>query len=181
MSGKGASSTRNLAYTAMFAVLIAAGAFIKIPFVPAPFTLQTFFCMLAGACLGAKRGVAAAAVYIALGLVGLPVFTAGGGFQYVSHVTFGYLLGLLPAALLGGLTLHRGAGKNNFFLLLCLFFACGVIVLVCGALYYAFVLGGLSGGNAYAVFKSFCLLYLPAELLKAVVCAAIYPRLSRVI
>jgi len=49
---RGTVSARSLAYTAMFA----AGAFIKIPFVPAPFTLQTFFCMLAGACLGAEGG-----------------------------------------------------------------------------------------------------------------------------
>jgi len=56
-----------------------------------------------------------------------------------------------------------------------------MIDLVCGSLYYAFVLGGLSSSNAYAVFKLFCLPYLPAELLKAVVCAAIFPKLRHVI
>ena len=41
---------------------------------------------------------------MALGLVGLPIFTAGGGFGYVLQPSFGFLLGLIPtAAVIGAL------------------------------------------------------------------------------
>ena len=36
---------------ALFAALVAAGAFIKIPLVPAPMTLQTLFMLIASATL----------------------------------------------------------------------------------------------------------------------------------
>lgn len=42
---------------------------------------------------------------MALGLIGLPIFTTGGGFAYVLQPTFGFLLGLIPtAAVIGALT-----------------------------------------------------------------------------
>ena len=39
------------------------------------------------------RGSLAVAVYVAVGLAGIPVFAAGGGIQYVFRPSFGYLLG----------------------------------------------------------------------------------------
>ena len=42
---------------ALFAALVAAGAFIKIPFVPVPMTLQTLFALLAAACLPPSMAV----------------------------------------------------------------------------------------------------------------------------
>ena len=53
---------------AMFAVLIAAGAFMRIPMPLVPITLQYLFTMLAGLLLGGKWGAAAVCVYMALGL-----------------------------------------------------------------------------------------------------------------
>ena len=40
-----------------------------------------------------------------IGLLGLPVFTQGGGIGYVLQPSFGFLLGLIPAAaVIGALT-----------------------------------------------------------------------------
>lgn len=57
---------------------------------------------LTGALLGARRGGLAVALYLALGLGGLPIFTNGGGFAYVKQPTFGYLAAFLPAVMLVG-------------------------------------------------------------------------------
>ena len=84
-----------LALTALFAALVAAGAFIRIPIGTVPVTLQFVFANLAALLLGVKWGTLAIGLYIALGLVGVPIFTAGGGFTYVLQPTFGYLLGFL--------------------------------------------------------------------------------------
>jgi biotin transport system substrate-specific component len=87
--------TRDLILVALFAALSAVGAFIKIPLPIVPFTLQTFFCAFAGILLGAKLGMLSQVVYVALGLIGLPIFTQGGGIGYIFHPTFGYLIGFI--------------------------------------------------------------------------------------
>lgn len=73
--------TRTMVLCAMFVVLIAAGAWIKIPVPVVPFTLQYLFTMLAGILLGGRRGALAVCVYLALGLAGLPIFAQGGGLE----------------------------------------------------------------------------------------------------
>ena len=61
----------DLILCALFAALIAVGAFIKIPIPPVPFTLQIFFAVMAGIILGPKRGPLCIAAYILLGLIGV--------------------------------------------------------------------------------------------------------------
>ena len=84
--------TLDLAYIALFAVLIAISAWISIPF-PVPFTLQTFAIILALMTLGGKRGFYAVLVYLLMGAAGLPVFSGFqggfgmfmGGYRRISH------------------------------------------------------------------------------------------------
>lgn len=86
---------------ALFAALVAAGAFIKIPFVPVPMTLQTLFALLAAACLPPSMAVSSIVIYIFLGAIGLPILTAGGGLAAVLGPTGGYLFGMIPGVLAG--------------------------------------------------------------------------------
>lgn len=107
--------TRMLILTAFFAVLTAVGAFIRIPTPVSNFSLQVLFTCMAGLLLGPRWGAASQAVYVGLGLLGLPVFTLGGGLSYVLQPTFGFLLGLIPAAwLVGHLTRSRRDFKHLF-------------------------------------------------------------------
>ena len=75
--------TRALAFTALFAALTAAGAFVSIPVGPVSITLQFLFTAMAGILLGRRCGALSQLVYVALGLLGLPIFTRGGGLGYV--------------------------------------------------------------------------------------------------
>jgi len=100
-------STLALVMIAMFAALTAIGAFIKIPLPIVPFTLQIVFVFLAGCLLGSRNGFYSQLVYIGVGLVGLPVFTQGGGITYVLQPTFGYLIGFALAAYVIGMILER--------------------------------------------------------------------------
>ena len=102
----------------MFTALIAIGAFIRIPVGLVPVSLQTLFVILAGIMLGPRRGAYAVLLYVFLGLAGLPVFTAGGGPQYVLHPTFGYLLGMVPAAYIAGSFAQRSRRRNTKLLFL---------------------------------------------------------------
>ncbi|TCK93477.1 biotin transport system substrate-specific component [Natranaerovirga hydrolytica] len=95
--------TRDLILVAMFAALSAVGAFIRIPLPIVPFTLQTFFCAFAGILLGAKLGMLSQVIYVLLGLMGLPIFTQGGGIDYIFNPTFGYLIGFVVGTYVIGL------------------------------------------------------------------------------
>ncbi len=100
-------SVKNQVLCALFAALVAIGAFIQIP-VPYMdyFTLQFFFVLMAGILLGGKLGAISVGCYVLLGLVGLPIFAAGGGIGYVFRPSFGYLIGFIVAAFVTG-TLSR--------------------------------------------------------------------------
>ena len=91
--------TLDMAYIALFAVLMAVCAWITVP-MTVPFTLQIFAVFAALATLGGRRGTYAVAVYLLLGAVGLPV---GAGFQgglgWLLGTTGGYIVGFLCIAL----------------------------------------------------------------------------------
>ncbi len=95
-------SAKNMALCALFAALVAVGAYIKIPIPVVPFTLQFLFTMLAGLLLGGRLGMLSVLIYIVLGLIGLPVFTEGGGFWYILKPTFGYIIGFCIATFVTG-------------------------------------------------------------------------------
>lgn len=92
--------------TALFAALMAVGAYIRIPLPPVPITLQTLFALLCGLLLPLPLALSSLFIYLFLGLVGLPVFTSGGGFAAFSGPTGGYLAGLIPAILIETLMLR---------------------------------------------------------------------------
>ena len=90
----------DLAYTALFTVLIMVCAWITVP-LTVPFTLQTFGVFAALGTLGGRRGTYAVAAYLLLGLMGLPVFSGfQGGPGVLLGTTGGYILGFLASALL---------------------------------------------------------------------------------
>jgi len=84
--------------------LMTAAAWLRIPLGPVPISLQTLFVLLSGVTLGPRLGPAAMGTYLVLGLIGLPVFTSGGGPGYLLSPTFGYLLGFPLASFVTGLT-----------------------------------------------------------------------------
>jgi biotin transport system substrate-specific component len=93
-----------------FALLTAIGAQIEIPNQPVPFTMQTFFVLIAGALLGKRGGAISMSLYLILGTIGLPVFSGGAfGLAKIVGPTGGYLLSFpIAAFVVGSLTSVRG-------------------------------------------------------------------------
>lgn len=84
---------------ALFTAIIAVCSQIAVP-MTVPFTMQTFaiFCTLV--VLGGKRGTVSIALYVILGMIGIPVFAEfTGGFGIVLGATGGYIIGFVPMAL----------------------------------------------------------------------------------
>lgn len=90
---KAVSRTLRLVRIAIFVALIIVGAFVKFPIGIVPVSMQFAFCMFASLMLGGLDSFICVAIYIVMGLIGIPVFSAGGGFAYVLQPTFGYILG----------------------------------------------------------------------------------------
>ncbi len=90
--------TVDLAYIALFSVLMAVCAWIAIP-LAVSITLQTFAIFAALLTLGGRRGTYAVVVYLLLGAVGLPVFTGfQGGLGALLGPTGGYIIGFAATA-----------------------------------------------------------------------------------
>ena len=112
------------------------GAFVRIPlpFTPVPVTLQTFFVLLAGACLGAGAGASSQLLYLVLGAAGAPVFAgAACGLSALFGPTGGYLAGFAAAAFLIGVLKKYCA--DSFPLTLALFILAALLILLCGSLW----------------------------------------------
>ncbi|SFR83413.1 biotin transporter BioY [Anaeromicropila populeti] len=171
--------TNELILCALFAALIAAGAFIKIPIPVVPFTLQFLFTNLAGMLLGKKSGSISVAVYLLIGLLGIPVFTNGGGPGYIVQPTFGYLIGFLAGSFAAGYVVEKGktnrlskwimAGLLNL-----------IIVYTMGMLYYYIISNYYihSQIGVKALFLYCFVLAVPGDLLLCIISAMIGKRIS---
>ena len=89
----------------VFALLTAVAGQVAVPLgvTPVPMTLQTLFVLLAGVLLGPVAGASSQLLYLALGVVGAPVFAMGGaGLPWIFGPTGGYLMAFPMAAALTG-------------------------------------------------------------------------------
>ena len=105
--------TRDMVLTAVFAAVISVISPFVIPIGPIPLSLATFAIYLAGASLNWKYSTLAVIVYVALGAIGIPVFSGfEGGFQKLIGPTGGFLIGYILCALTIGLIIHKHAKKK---------------------------------------------------------------------
>lgn len=94
------SATYDIAVIAVSAALITICSWISIPVGPVPVTLQTLAVLAVLLTTGGRRGTIAVAVYLALGAIGVPVFSGfKGGPAAFAGPTGGFLIGFLAAAL----------------------------------------------------------------------------------
>ena len=127
-------TVKEMTVCALFTVLTAVGAFIKIPVPVVPFTLQFLFTMMAGLLLGQRLGALSVGLYALLGLAGLPVFAEGGGLWYLLKPSFGYIIGFIAGSYVTG-RIARGT-HVSFGRLLMANFSGLVIVYGTGMVYY---------------------------------------------
>lgn len=165
------NKTHQLILMAFFTALIAIGAFIRIPVPVVPFTLQFLFTTMAGMLLGNKLGGASVLVYIALGLLGLPIFASGGGPGYIFNPSFGYLIGFWLGAKLTGAIAYSGDGQPGFKRLLAASFSGLAAVYGCGMLYY-YIIGNYIINQPIALWPLFLYCFLLAVPGDIVLCIA---------
>ncbi|MFC4126737.1 biotin transporter BioY [Nocardia rhizosphaerae] len=172
-------AARDLAQIAVFAALIAAlglpGA-ITVGFSGVPITLQTLGVILTGAILGARKGTAAVAVFIALTMIGLPLLSGGRtGLTALASPTAGYLIGWLPATVVIGWLTAALLPRYPFVAGLLVNALGGIVVI------YLFGIAGLlvrtDLGLWAAVSSNFA--FVPGDLAKVVIATAVAKSVHR--
>lgn len=168
----------KMTLAAVLAALTAMGAFLRVPLGFTSVTLQLLFTLLAGALLGPAWGAASQGVYVALGLLGLPIFTMGGGLGYVLQPSFGFLLGMLPMAAVCGGVCRAVPGRKGI-LLGCL--AGEAALYLVGVPYMGLILNlylgkGIGVGS---LVMTGMVVYLPGDALKVAAVTALAPEIAK--
>lgn len=150
---------------------LAAQVAIPVPGSPVPVTGQTFAVLLTAAALGPARGLAAQALYLMLGAVGLPVFAgAGHGTGVLFGATGGYLIGFLVAAAITGYGARRGADRSPVRTLL-LFALASAVIYAIGTAWLCLDTGMSAGTGIAAGVTPF----IPGDVAKALLAAGLLP------
>lgn len=172
-------ATKDMIYCSIFTVLIALGAFIKIPIPVVPFTLQFLFTTMAGLVLGSKRGAISVGIYTLLGLLGLPIFSAGGGLSYVFIPSFGYILGFIVGTYITGRIMEH-AKRQTFVTYLIANFSGLLVVYTIGMLYYYIISNYVidSPIGIWPLFLYCFLLAVPGDIFLCILTAILAVRLK---
>lgn len=165
----------RLVWTSLMAALIAVGAMTVIPLGPVPVTLQTLFVLLAGLVLGPRGGATAMLLYIAAGLLGLPVFAGGkAGFAVLLGPTGGYLAGFALTAWCAGMGGRVREGGRASLALTGAWVAAGLLAVYAVGGVRLMAVMDITPDRAFAVGV---LPFLPGDCLKAVAAVAAWRHL----
>jgi biotin transport system substrate-specific component len=177
--------TLRAASVVFIAVLTAAAAQVSVPlpFTPVPLTLQPMVVLLGGAALGSRLGFASQMLYLAAGIVGLPVFAASPllppGAARLLGPTAGFLLSYPVAAFVAGWLAERGFDRR--YLTSVASMAAGlVVVFASGILWLAFTLAPARPGASLALALQAGLYpFLALDIVKLFIAAAVLPGVWR--
>ncbi len=133
---------------------------------PLGVTYQIGGVLLTG-CLGGKNaGAMSQIAYLVLGLTFLPVFTQGGGLEYIQQPSFGYILGFIPGAWLCGWLAFRIKRTLES---LAFSSICGLAMVHLWGLVYLLGLSYFNGMELATSMAQYSVAPLPGQL--AIVCA----------
>lgn len=162
--------------------LLTVSAKIQVPG-PVPMTLQTLVVMALGAALGARLAVAAVALYVLQGVLGMPVFANTPplvpGLAYLFGPTGGFLLGFAAAAGLIGAAADAGAMRSPLYFAIVLAFG-NVVLMAVGFTWLALVAQTASGATGIGFAKAWAVGVQPfmlANTIKLAIAALAIPLL----
>jgi len=155
-------------------IAVCARLVLPLPFTPVPLTLANFGVLLVGLTLGSRRGFAAAALYLAWGAMGLPVFASSGpgSIAQLLGPTGGYLWAYPVVAFLAGWIAEHGAASFTRNLLAAI--AAEVVLFAAGISWLAIVTHSWRQAAFFGLYPFFF-----AEIAKVTAAAAAAVRLRR--
>lgn len=167
-------TVKTMVTVSMNIALLAVSSWITIPF-PINFTLQTLAIFIICGTFKLSVSVMSVALYLLLGFIGVPVFSAfGSGISALVGPTGGYLLGFLTVPFT--VNAFRFRNKGHILRIMSMLFAL-ILLYIIGTLWYWLVYTA----SEITFFQAFCLCTAPfivPDVLKAVLAEIISSRLS---
>ena len=122
--------------------------------------------------------VGSIAVYVLLGLIGVPVFTQGGGLGYLLKPSFGYLIGFILDSWIAG-RIAEAVPNPSFKRMLAGAFAGLAVVYLCGMVYvYVLCNFVISKPMGFKTLVIYCfLIFVPSDSLWNVIASLVAKRL----
>ncbi|URN12019.1 biotin transporter BioY [Streptomyces radiopugnans] len=147
---------------------VAAQLAVPVPGSPVPVTGQTFAALLLGAGLGPRRALASMGLYAAAGVAGMPWFAEGA--SGAAMPSFGYIIGMLLAAVAVGALARRGGDRGV--LRTAGTMAVGTAIIYAVGVPYLALATGMSVGQAVA---AYLVPFLIGDALKAALAMGALP------
>jgi biotin transport system substrate-specific component len=173
----------RLAAVVFITVLTAAAAQVSfpLPFTPVPFTLQPMVVLLGGAALGSRLGMSSQLLYLALGVLGLPVFAASPALpQGVARLvgpTGGYLVSYPFAAFVAGALAERRFDRRYITSVVAMF--AGLAVIFAFGVAWLAWLARPTGVGLVTALQAGLYPFIPVDIAKVLAAAAVTPALWR--
>ena len=158
--------------------------FIKIPMQPVAMSLLTLATALAGCFLSPLSAALSQIIYVVMGLIGIPVFTTGGGPSYVLQPSFGFLL-FLPVMAAGISLVVRHdkflPAKARFLWRHFASLFISLVQLLFGTFYYYILYKYYMNSDLTlaAAFMSCFVLFIPTAIIKSVLSVALFDMLKK--
>lgn len=163
----------------MLALLVVCSK-ISVNIGPIPITLQTFAVVMVGYVLKLKKGLMVFSAYIIMGLLGIPVFSAGGGFQYILKPSFGFIIGFLLSVFVTGLSL-KSKNKILSYTLGLIQGLLGLLIIdVVGLTYMYFIMNYYLGvdSSVVSILEAGLFPFLLKDTISVVIAVVVYLRVS---
>ena len=167
-------TTYQMAVTAVMAAMLCVLGPLTVPIGAIPISLANFVICLTAWLLGPKFGTLSVVIYLAIGLIGVPVFSGyGAGLAKVAGPTGGYLVGYLLLAFIGGLFIEKSNGQP-------VVSAVGLVLgdaacYVLGTIWFMI----LTGADLVSALGWCVLPYLPGDAVKIVLAAVLTMQLDK--
>ena len=131
-----------------------------------PITLQTLFVLLTALVLPVKASALATVTYMTLGLIGLPIFSGGGGLGYVLMPNFGFIIGFVVASMIISIFAERFK-KRSFYQYFVISLLGVAVIYIIGILYFAFISNVYNNADYSAIWfiQTIFLPFLPKEII----------------
>ncbi|MHD0383503.1 biotin transporter BioY [Staphylococcus simulans] len=174
-------NTRELVLISLFTALTIISSMLHFTLGPIPFSLQIVTVFIVAHLFSVKVAFWSQALYVIMGLLGLPVFASGGGLFYVLKPTFGFLIGFVIAAWIMAWFKERSE-KTSFSNIFIINIVGTVVIYIFGCIYFYLIMNFVAHTpiTINHIFTGIVLLSGPGDIILSGVSAMLILRLEKV-
>ncbi len=155
-------------------LVVCAQVSVPLPFTAVPVTLAFFMIFVIGGLLGPRHGTLCVAIYILMGMIGLPVFAGFKSFSALIGPTGGYIVGYIPmVAIIGAFKSRFSSPILHYAGMILGAFASYLL----GALWFCFIMSV----SFWTAVTLTILPFIAADAFKMILAYLVISRLSKVV